>query len=206
LNNNQLKLLYVGRFFQWKNPVNIIMAAAETEGVRLVCIGDGPIWPRIKSLVETLRLREIRLRRSMRNQDVLNEFRKADGVILNTYYHEWSKVMIEAMLLGRPVIVNEEVASSVPEISSPSLCEFCPDTVSGYKNAIRKFKSKIYRKVLASKAKKMAWTLANPKKQSIKQVKAILGLSNATKKKIKELPNNKRSNPPDFLQSARFFS
>jgi len=181
------------------------MAAAETEGVTLVCIGDGPIWPRTKSLVETLRLRKIRLWRSMRNQDVLNEFRKADGVILNTYYHEWSKVMIEAMLLGRPVIVNEEVASSVPEISSPSLCEFCPDTVSGYKNAIRKFKSKIYRNILASKAKKMAWTLANPKKQSIKQVKAILGLIMQQKRKFKVCPTIKSQAPQTFYDQP-FFS
>lgn len=176
MNKRNLKLLYVGRVFKWKNPVNIIHAVARTGGVQLLCIGNGSAWPKIQALAKKIGSRRIRLVNGMPNRGVLCEMRKADAMILNTYYHEWSKVMIEAMLLGRPIIVNKEVASKVPELSASGQCSFCSDTIIGYRKAILRFQSKALRRRLARVALLRARALADPKMQSKKHADAILDL------------------------------
>jgi len=170
-----LRLLCAGRQFRWKNPRNIIASLARLKDVRLLCIGDGPERPANQELARKLCPGKVRFLSSLDNLRLVQKIAKADAVILNTHYHEWSKVMIEAMLLGRPVIVNRETASKVGELEGrPPLCEFCPDTPEGYAQAIEKLRNVAYRGALAQRARKRAWQLANPRRMESLQACAIL--------------------------------
>lgn len=172
---NALRLLCVGRQFRWKNPRNIISALARFKDVRLLCIGDGPERPVNQKLAQTLCPGKVHFLPILENRRLVQKISKTDAVILNTRYHEWSKVMIEAMLLGRPVIVNRETASKVGELKGrPPVCEFCPDSPEGYARAIEKLRNVAYRKGLAQRARKKAWQLANPRRMEALQARVIL--------------------------------
>lgn len=85
--------------------------------------------------------------------------------------------MIEAMLLGRPVIVNRETASKVGELEGrPPLCEFCQDSPEGYAQAIEKLRNVAYRRALARRAQRNAWQSANPRKMETLQAQTIVGI------------------------------
>ena len=116
-----------------------------------------------------------RFLRALENKTLIKKMAEADVVTLNSYYHGWSKVMMEAMLLGKPVIVNQEVTKKVKELSvRPPVCEFCPDTKEGYACAIKKMKNRKIRKKIAYRAKRWAWQLADPKHSQIEHAKVIL--------------------------------
>lgn len=170
-----MKIICAGRQISGKNPVHIVEAVAREKEVRLLCVGNGPLHHLVVAKARSLCPDRCQFIRSLENKELIKKMLEADVVTLNSYYHGWSKVMIEAMLLGKPVIVNQEVARKVKELSvRPKVCEFCPDTADGYAFAIRKMKNKKKRKKLAQRALRWAWLLANPERAQKKQAQAIL--------------------------------
>lgn len=139
-----MQLVYVGRLFKWKNPINIVKAILKTNDINLVCIGNGPLEQDIKDCVKNNNDHQVIFYNSLENKKVLQIINKSNGVVLNTYYHEISKVMIEAMLLKKIIIVNKNSIKSVPEFRNKKMFIFCKDSLEGYRSAFAKLQDKTF--------------------------------------------------------------
>lgn len=121
-------VVYVGRLFLEKDPSNIIRAIASMEDVHYTIVGDGPHKNVIASLISELGLAErVRMVPAVPNDELCVMLANADIFSIHTEYWEISKSMLEALLTGLPVIVNNRIGDPVPEFrpeggEAPFLC------------------------------------------------------------------------------------
>lgn len=110
-------LVYVGRI-DWRKGVFTLLDAMKTlkEQVKLVVIGDGPAMPEIKQEVAKSGLsNRVNLLGSKNHNEIYDWLRKAYALVLPSFYETQGIVLMEANVLGRPVIgcnvpgVNEVV-------------------------------------------------------------------------------------------------
>lgn len=104
---NRFKILCVGRLFERKNPEHLIRAVSYIDA-ELIIIGDGPYRTRIQKLIDGLSLRErVSLIPSVPNGGIHKYYQDVDIFVAVTDYGETSKVMIEAMASGLPIVVSK---------------------------------------------------------------------------------------------------
>jgi len=115
-------ILSVGRLVPWKGFAVLISAFQELVGrisdARLVIIGDGPEYQKLKLEIENLKLEnKVFLKGAVSKAVLLQYLRAADVFVLNTAYEGFSHQIIEAMAAGLPVLTtavggNPEVITS----------------------------------------------------------------------------------------------
>lgn len=135
VSNSKLKLITVNRQQIDKNPERIIEAIKDID-CEYYLVGDGPYNKRLKNLTKKLNItHKVHFIKSMDNAHLINFMTKFDVFISNTDVYGVSKGIIEASLLGLPVITN-----FFPEGSNMDLNEddfiLCDNTKLGFKNAI----------------------------------------------------------------------
>ncbi|MBI4134784.1 MAG: glycosyltransferase family 4 protein [Candidatus Sungbacteria bacterium] len=101
----------VGRLVPWKGHRVLLEAIKELlnniPDIRCVIIGSGPEEGQIRSLIETLDLREsVVMQGSLSHQETLLHLKASDVFILNSGYEGLPHVLIEAMSVGVPVIAT----------------------------------------------------------------------------------------------------
>ncbi|MEM1217826.1 MAG: glycosyltransferase family 4 protein, partial [Bacteroidota bacterium] len=110
-------LVYVGRI-DWRKGVFTLLDAMKNlhEKIKLVVIGDGPAMPEIRAEVQNAGLgQRVNLLGSQNHSEIYSWLRKAYALVLPSFYETQGIVLMEANVLGRPVIgcnvpgVNEVV-------------------------------------------------------------------------------------------------
>ena len=132
-------LVCVGRQDYAKDPRPIIKAVLKHRNVKLTVIGNGVLHESIHDLVSHYdSLGQIELIKAVPNDVLVQTYQNYDALILNSEMLELSKVVLEAFLVGIPVILNRRNGLQVPELNE-KLVLFCEPTVQGFEKVIEKF-------------------------------------------------------------------
>jgi glycosyltransferase involved in cell wall biosynthesis len=103
---DKLTILCVGRLYEQKNPRHLIKAMLNINA-ELVIIGDGPYRKRTQGMIKNSGLEnKVRHIHAVPNKDIHKYYQDADIFVSVTDCGETSKVMIEAMASGLPVVIN----------------------------------------------------------------------------------------------------
>lgn len=111
--NDNIRLLWVGRLEDEKNPLFLLDIAEELQrrGIRfhLTVIGDGSLSSKLKKLTESKILSSsFTLTGSLPKRDVANHLANADTLIMTSHYEGSSITLKEALACGVPVILNRD--------------------------------------------------------------------------------------------------
>lgn len=119
--DDELCLLHVGALIKTKNVPALIKALASwRHKYKLVLVGSGPERPRIEKLVQKLNLTgNVFLLGEKPHDDTLSIIRSCDVLILSSICEQVPNVVLEALVLGRPVIATR--VGGVPDIKSANL-------------------------------------------------------------------------------------
>jgi glycosyltransferase involved in cell wall biosynthesis len=127
--HDPVRLLFVGRVAQQKNPLLMIdmMAEAKAQGVpcELSVVGDGPLLPAVRERVQALGLAD-RVHILGQQRGVSAFLQQADLLLLTSIYEGLPLVMLEAMEAGLPMLTtnfggaSEVFAESSPRFIAPA--------------------------------------------------------------------------------------
>jgi glycosyltransferase involved in cell wall biosynthesis len=135
------KCVLVGRLMEDKNPINIIKALKYDTSVSLDVIGDGPLKPKLSKLIDELGIGDrCKLLGSLPNSEIRDCLATYD---LGFSTHEAggiSKVVLEYMASGLPVVTNFNPRNSPPELIGKS-CIVVADNAFGWCEGIKKLRS-----------------------------------------------------------------
>lgn len=111
-----INILCVGRLFESKDPECLIKAMPYINA-KLVIIGDGPYRKKMEGITESLNLNgKVSLILSVPNKEISRYYKEADIFVSVNDYGGISKVVIEAMASGLPIVVNRPRWESSPEL------------------------------------------------------------------------------------------
>ena len=127
VNASKIVLVSAGRFVPWKGFGILMDAVADLSekysNINLFIIGEGPEYANLKSQISNLKIDDkIKLLGPLPQNKLLVYLRAADAFVLNTGYEGMSHQIIEAMVLGIPIITTLSGGNK--------------ELISGYKNAI----------------------------------------------------------------------
>jgi len=128
-----VRILSVGRQFYDKDPSFLMRAVARRGDAQLTIIGKGPLHQELMSLAREIgHENQFIFIESVHNQELCAAMPTYDILALHTEYFELSKVMIEGMLAGLPLIVNfRKIGAQVPELTD-DICLRVVNTADGY--------------------------------------------------------------------------
>ncbi|WP_417826597.1 glycosyltransferase family 4 protein [Thalassospira povalilytica] len=111
-----LDLVTVGRLITGKSVLPILHAVKQSKFTRLTIIGDGPESPHLKSWVKDNEIADrVEMIARKENSDLVDDLRKFDAFVAYTEYREVPKTVIEAGLVGLPVILNRQAGHTPAE-------------------------------------------------------------------------------------------
>ena len=134
-----VRLISVGRHFELKNPENILRAVQKISNVHFTLVGDGPLQDNLISLAKELNLGEkVTFSPAVPNPDLCQLLSDSDIFVIHTEHWEMSKSLLEALLTGLPIILNqrEGIGGDPPELLKSDFVHFVQNTVEGYQHAI----------------------------------------------------------------------
>ena len=127
------RIVSVGRQFEAKNPEQLIRAVASMPDARLTLIGGGPLNAHLRQLAASLEGGErIEFHTALSNDEVCARLAASDVFATHTEYWEISKAVLEALLTGLPVVLNERSGPPVPELAG-GLCVVTDDTPEAWR-------------------------------------------------------------------------
>jgi len=130
------KIVSVGRLYSLKNPSEIIRSLVQVDKAVLTLIGDGPLRIDLQNLAAELGLGErVKFVPHLANDLVIDEVRSADVFVVHSEHWELSKSVLEALLLGMPIIVNRRRGDATPELASTSVLQVS-NSAKAYAEAI----------------------------------------------------------------------
>lgn len=110
-----IKLVTVGRLVPWKRVDGIIEAIANLDHVGLMVVGEGPERSRLEELVSSLGVAErVYFAGYRKKAETLALMAAGDVFVLNSTYEGLPHVVLEAMLLGLPVVAT--AVGGTPEV------------------------------------------------------------------------------------------
>ncbi len=102
--NGKVKLVYVGSLIERKGILQLVRIISKMPEVMLTIVGDGPLREKIREeMGENVRM----LGRLERRVDVWREMHSSHALILPSRREGLPTVALEAMSLGRPVILSD---------------------------------------------------------------------------------------------------
>lgn len=103
--------LYVGRFSEEKNLINLLKAFKQVEILypewHLTILGDGPLKESLINLAKELNLRNLNVLKGMSFQELIKYYALSTCFILPSISEPWGIVVNEAMLCESPILVSE---------------------------------------------------------------------------------------------------
>lgn len=94
-----------GRLVPWKHVDGVIDAVGRVPDLRLVVAGDGPERAALEARAKPLADR-VAFTGQLLHEDLLAVLKAADALVLNSSYEGLSHLLVEAVLLGVPVIAT----------------------------------------------------------------------------------------------------
>lgn len=136
--DDTVKLISVGRQFKYKNPDNIIRALESIPSAALTLVGDGPYHDYLVEIAEESGVRDqVVFETSIPNDELCARLPDYDLYVLHSEYWELSKAMLEPLLTGLPLVVNERSGRPVPELEA-EICRKVDNTPEAYRRVINK--------------------------------------------------------------------
>ncbi|MCF8218600.1 MAG: glycosyltransferase family 4 protein [Bacteroidales bacterium] len=114
--DEKLKFLFLGRFIDRKNIIELIHAFArlDAETCKLMVAGVGVLEPRIKDLIENeYPDRDIEFLGYKSGEEVIEAFRTSDVFVLPSFYEGLPFTLLEAMSCGKPAVVGNFANASL---------------------------------------------------------------------------------------------
>jgi glycosyltransferase involved in cell wall biosynthesis len=151
--HDPVRVLSVGRQFAAKDPTNVIRAVAQIAGVHLTLVGDGPYHDRLVAAAESFGLGDrVAFHRAMLNDELCRRLPEYDMLALHSEYWEISKVVLEALLTGLPVVLNNRKGLPVPELRD-DIVVLVENSPEGYVAGLsRLLRDEAYRSTLGRRA------------------------------------------------------
>jgi glycosyltransferase involved in cell wall biosynthesis len=166
-----VRVLSVGRQMEGKNPDNLIRAVKMLPGVHLTLVGDGTHHDHLREVARECQLEgRVTFHRAIPNDDLCAQL--ADYDIFATHNDYWGvpKAVMEPLLAGLPVVMNERVKSAVVELQGDFLL-LVENTAEGYYRALRRLiEDDPFREQLGRRAYAHAQELWAPAKAEAKFV------------------------------------
>ena len=149
INNEKIILLFVGRFIEEKGIIDLINAChllkEKSLQFELFCLGDGPMFKEVKSLIENSKLKNnIKLLGHIPEDETIPFYSNCDILVLPTFHDE-----------GFPMAVFQAVASGMSIITTKIRASV--DYLEEYENCLwvkRNSPNDIYDKILILKNEK----------------------------------------------------
>lgn len=130
--HSPIKLISVGRHFALKNPENIIKAVQRIPSAELTLIGSGPYQSHLEDVSTRLGLSgRVHFIQTISNDKLVAMLPDFDLFTVHTQQWELSKALIEAMLTGMPIIINNREGPPIPELQGDQVL-FVHDTAESY--------------------------------------------------------------------------
>ena len=150
-----LCLVFVGRLIKGKSILNVIKSIRKLQNVNLTIYGDGDERIKIMNFIKRNDLcKRVFLRGFQSNKKILNSLKKYDAFVAFHKYYEFPKTIIEASLVGLPIILNRNPSLSIQEFRNLKIL-WTDDNVESYRKTIELFmKKKLYFKSNISQNKK----------------------------------------------------
>lgn len=128
------RILCVSRQFERKNPVNIIRAIKNLN-VELTLIGDGPIHDELVKVSRQLEIEDqVHFVTALDNNSLCQSLPSYDLFAVHWDTLGIPKSVIEPLLAGLPVVINQTRPQAVPEVDGDWVYAV-EDTESGYRQA-----------------------------------------------------------------------
>lgn len=141
-NKNILDLVFVGRLIKGKSILNVIKAIKQLEKVNLTIYGDGDERKKILGFIKNNNLcNRVFLKGFQNNKKILHSLKKYDAFVAFHKYYEFPKTIIEASLVGLPIILNRDPSFSIQEFSKLNIL-WTEDDAESYKKTIELFLKK----------------------------------------------------------------
>ena len=103
-----LQVVFVGRLVAHKRVDALVRAVAETHGIELTVVGDGPELAGLRGLATSLAVAQrVRFTGVLAHGSVLDEVANADVMVSASAYEGLPHAVIEAFTLGTPVVVSD---------------------------------------------------------------------------------------------------
>ena len=131
--SSPVRVISVGNQMKAKDPSQLIRAVGTRDDIELTLVGKGVYHEKLKSLAQaTGKPERFRFIERMDNVALCAALPSYDIMALHTEHFELSKVMIEAMLAGLPLLLNvRETGAPVPELTD-DICLRVPNMVQAY--------------------------------------------------------------------------
>lgn len=134
-----LKIVTVGRLVPGKSLLPILHGLRDLAGWHLTVIGNGPCLSDLKDWVECNgKETTVRFIPSMRNKELVEALRNFDVFAAHTSYAEIPKTVIEAGLVGLPVILNRPDRFAASEYENAPIL-WCQGDAEGYRHVFEDF-------------------------------------------------------------------
>ena len=173
-----IKLVTTGRLVPGKSPEIILKALAEDENTELTVIGDGPLWNFLVEEVGKLNISgRVTFIKRMDNKSLCAALSGFDAFVFRTDYQECPKTVIEAALVGLPIICPKDLQLRVPELQDLSLIT-CEDNPKGFSKVISSIQDEELRRSNGQKIAVAAERLWSPQSCSDKAADILVSLVN----------------------------
>jgi glycosyltransferase involved in cell wall biosynthesis len=111
-----LNLITVGRLIRGKSVFPILSAVEQSPNFKLTIIGDGPERPSVKKWIEQQNISDrVKLIPRVDNHLLMEDLKHYDAFVGYTEYSEVPKTVIEAGLVGLPIILNNQSRNNANE-------------------------------------------------------------------------------------------
>ena len=152
-----VKIVSVGRQIIEKDCSEIIRAVAAMPNVEYTLFGNGPMHEPMKALARDLNVSDrIHFIPAMPNDELCAIMADFDIFATHTEYWEISKSVLEALLTGMPVLLNERQGEPVKELTS-DICLHVDNGASAYQSTLEKLiKDNDFRENLGRSALRIA--------------------------------------------------
>ncbi len=142
--SKKIKLVFVGRLIRGKSILNIIKAINQIENVSLTIFGDGPERKKIEDFVLLNKLKNrVFVKGFVNNQQILANFKTFDAFVAHHKFYEFPKTIIEALINGLPIILNNNPSKEIFEFKNIEII-WTDGTVNSYKKKIEGFKNETF--------------------------------------------------------------
>ena len=136
--SGRFRIVCVGRLIPEKNPSHIIRAIAQLPDTELTVVGDGPERPALEQLSRDAGVADrVHFRPAVANDELCAMLPSFDLFAVHTEYWELNKSVLEALLTGLPLVINERQGEPVPELRDADFVRAVANSTEAYREAIR---------------------------------------------------------------------
>lgn len=174
-----VQIITVSRQLKGKNPGNIIKALKLIDNVELTVIGDGPYHLKLKAIANKYLINgRVRFIKNQSNDVLCSRLQEYDLFVAHSDYMEIPKAVIEPLLVGLPVIVNQRKKVKVPEYRKEFII-LVENKPQDYYMAIKSLvEDDLLREATGRSAQKYAWENWSPENTEVKVVEIYKNILN----------------------------